>query len=163
MRNFSLSSAATIGEVSWWGFYIDDNLDGAAPNTTDWLIRFQADNGGIPAAAVLKTATIPSAQVDAQLLGTGLYGNSTVDIYRFTAPFPDFAAAAGTTYWFTPLSRGPDSASVFAWMEGSGGDAGSYQTQSAVINNGVIVVNGAPRAGDRAFTLSSIPAPVRRS
>lgn len=70
--SFSLPSAATINQVSWWGFYLDGDLNGATANTTDWIVRFQADNAGAP-GAVLKSVTIPSAQVNAQLVGTGLY------------------------------------------------------------------------------------------
>jgi hypothetical protein len=45
-------------------------------------------------------------------------------------------------------------------MEGTGGDGISFQTQSAVVDGRVVVVGSFPRAGDRAFALSSVPEPA---
>jgi hypothetical protein len=152
--DFSVGSAATIDEVTWWGIYIHTDLTNASPNTTDWSIRFQADNAGVP-GAILASETLPAAQVTRQLVGTGIVVGNTVDVYQFTAPFPNFSAAAGITYWFSTLSRGPTFDPLFSWIEGTGGNGTSFQTQFA---NGV-VTDTFIREGDRAFALSQLPEP----
>jgi hypothetical protein len=164
--NFSLASPGTVNQVQWYGTYLSlDTTTGlfssGAPNTQDWIIRFQADSAGSP-AAVLATETLLDAAVTRQVLGTGFSAtlptlpNTTFTVYEFTAPFsPAFNATAGTPYWFSPLSRQPDTTSFFAWIEGTGGNGSSFQTQST---NGV-VVGGGSVSGDRAFRLIDVPEP----
>ena len=156
LDDFSLGSAATIDEVIWWGIYIHTDLTNASPNTTDWSIRFQADNAGVP-GAILASETLPAAQVTRQLVGTGTFGQgNTVDVYQFTAPFPNFSAAAGITYWFSALSRGPTFDPLFSWIEGTNGNGTSFQTHFV---NGVNVSGTLLEGADRAFALAQLPEP----
>lgn len=155
--DFSLSSDATIDAVRWWGIYLNfdpasNELTPGVPNTTEWIIRFQADSDG--PGAVLSSETILAASVDRQLLGSGDFFGITVDVYQFTAPFPDFHAAAGTAYWFSPLSRATDFSPLFSWIEGTGGNGTSFETHST---NGV-VDQAFARQEDRAFALF-VPEP----
>lgn len=153
--NFSLGAAATINQASWVGIYLNSaDLTEGAPNTSDWVIRFYSDNAGAP-LAVLSTTVLPTAQVTRQAVGTGLFGNNTVTIYEFTAFLNSFDADAGTTYWFSPLSRATNFSPLFSWIEGTGGNGTSFQTAFA----GGVVTNSFVREGDRAFSLSSVPEP----
>lgn len=153
--NFTLAGSATITQASWRGLYVNSSdLTNAAPNTTDWLIRFQADSGGIP-GAVLSSDTILAGLAGVQVLGSGLYNGNTVTVYEFTANLTPFNAMAGVTYWFSPLSRGPSFSPLFTWIQGAGGDGNSFQTAFTA----GVVTNGFVRGGDRAFTLSGTPEP----
>lgn len=159
LDDFTLASDAIINEVVWWGVYLDANLQDGSPNTTTWLVRFQEDDAGVPGAVIPPASSIPAANVEAQLVGTGVFGavnGATLSIYRFTARVPDFHASAGTTYWFSPLSLGPTFSPLFGWIEGSGGNHHSFQT--GFINGDVNQTF--VREDDRAFLLVSIPEPA---
>jgi len=154
--NFSLGSPALINQATWLGIYIDSaTLSDSAPNTLTWIIRFQADNSGIP-GATLQSTNIASSQVNTTILGTGLFNGNTVTVYQFTADVPAFSAAAGTTYWFSPLSLATTFDPLFAMIEGAGGDGASFQTS---FNSGV-ATGAFVRGADRAFELSSVPEPA---
>jgi hypothetical protein len=158
LDNFTLASDATINEVEWWGVYLTSDLVNGAPNSDDWIVRFQADSGGFP-GTVLSSSTIPAAQVTRQLVGTGVLGTingAEVSVYHSSARFPNFAASAGTPYWFSPLSRAQNFAPLFGWIEGSGGDHFSFQTG---FTNGTVDQTFI-REDDRAFVLASIPEPA---
>lgn len=155
--NFSLDTAATINEATWFGIYVNAaDLTDAAPNTTDWIIRFQADNAGIP-GPVLVSTTQSAGQVSTQAVGTGLYNDNPVTVYEFTAFFPTgFDAAANTPYWFSPRRQAPNFSPVFGWIQGIGGDGLSFQTAFTA----GIVTDSFVRDGDRAFSLSQVPEPA---
>jgi hypothetical protein len=161
LDNFSLSSPAAINGATWFGVYLDldpasGGLVDGTPNTASWVVRFQADNGGVP-GMVLVSTTQPAAQVSTQVVGTGLLGNSVVTVYEFSIVFPmPLQAAANTAYWFSPLSLATDFLPFFAWIEGTGGDGQSFQT--AFTNT--VVTDTFIRDGDRAFSLASVPEPA---
>jgi hypothetical protein len=76
-------------------------------------------------------------------------------MYEFTANIPEFDAAAGATYWFSPFSHNPDASAKFIWVQGTGGDGSAYQqrlTTGSVSGNFVLPV-------DLAFSLSNVPEP----
>ena len=125
LDNFSLSSAASISQVSWRGIYLNNDLTNASPSTTTWVIRFQADNAGVP-GPVLAVSFLTAAEVNRQTLGTGFFNSNVVTVYEFTATLPTFSADANTTYWFTPQSRMTNFAPFFSWIEGTGGDGASW-------------------------------------
>jgi hypothetical protein len=153
--NFSLATTALIDQVTWRGLYVNDvTLTDASPNTIDWSIRFQADNAGAP-GAVLATFVVPDAAVTRTTLGTGTFNNGTVTVYEFTANLSGFLADAGTTYWFSPLSRAATFSPFFTWIRGTGGDNSSFETQ--FLNGAVTGTFVQP--GDRAFSLASVPEP----
>lgn len=132
------------------------DLTDAPPNTTDWSIRFSADNAGFPGTTLL-SAIPPAAQVTRQAVGTGLFnGTNTVTVYEFTASLPTFNAAANTPYWFSTLSRATDFSPLFSWIQGIGGDGLSFQTAFTA----GIVTDSFVRDGDRAFSLSQVPEPA---
>jgi hypothetical protein len=154
--NFSLSSRASINQASWLGMYVDSaTLSNATPNTSTWVIEFHADNSGIP-GATLQSASLADAQVRRQALGTGVFNGNTVTIYQFTADLPVFSAAAGITYWFSPLSTATSFDPLFAMIEGTGGDGSSFQN---LLSSGA-PTDGFVRSGDRAFSLANVPEPA---
>jgi hypothetical protein len=153
--NFSLGSGGAINQVSWIGVYTQQTTFlNEPPNTTNWDIDFYADNSGVPGTQ-LTDDSFTAGQVAFQILGTGSFGGATFDIYEFTVDIPEFDAAAGTTYWFSPFSHNPDESAKFIWLQGSGGDGSAYQhalTTGSVIANFVLPT-------DVAFSLSNVPEP----
>jgi hypothetical protein len=153
--NFSLVSAGVINQVSWVGLYINGTVFlNEPPNTTSWNIDLYADNGGIP-GSLLSDTSLPAAGVTSQTLGTGAFGGATFTMYEFTASIPDFNAAAGTTYWFSPFSQNPDESTKFIWVDATGGTNTAYDTQ---LTSGSVSATFA-NLSDRAFSLSSVPEP----
>jgi CubicO group peptidase (beta-lactamase class C family) len=151
--NFSLPTGGAINQATWRGIYVDaTTLQNAAVNTTDWNISLQANNAGAP-GSVLSSSTIPAAQVSKQIVGTGIFNGNTVNVYEFTALLPSFAAAAGTTYWFSPMSQATNFSPLFGWIQGTGGNNSSFQTA----NTNGSVAGSFVRSADRAFTLSNVP------
>jgi hypothetical protein len=156
LDNFTLTTAAEINQATWFGIYLNPDLTDASPNTDSWIVRFQADNAGVP-GSVLLTTTQPAAQVIRQTAGTGLFGNNTVTVYEFTITFPTaLHASANTPYWFSPLSRASNFLPFFSWIEGTGGDDLSFQT---IFSAGMVTDTAVP-AGDRAFSLAFVPEPA---
>jgi hypothetical protein len=159
--NFTLATSATITSVNWQGFY-DDFITPAnnpvSPVTTSWSIGIFANVGGLPGAQLF-TITLPAASVTTTLLGVGTFG-SQVNVYSITASLgAGFAATAGTTYFFSPLSNQPDLNPIFSWSSDAINTGTSAQSTFAGTTSG-------PAAGavslpnDRAFTLSSTDAVV---
>jgi PEP-CTERM motif-containing protein len=116
--NFVLPQASIVQSVEWQGFYWDFVVPGnnpVAPSTVSWELSFSADNASLP-GAVLFTETFAAAGVTATFLGNSTFSGDSVPVYRFhadlTAPF---LAAAGTPYWFSPLSEQTDFNPLFSW------------------------------------------------
>lgn len=145
--DFSIALGGTVTQVTWRGVY--SNLPGnASPNTTDWGLSFYANNGGSP-GSMLSTTVLSNAQVTRSSLGTGDLNGVTYDIYEFTANVNAFNAAAGTTYWFSPLAASASTPPSFAWIHGTGGDGSSLQQ---IFASGAMT--GTSTTADLAFTLS---------
>ena len=153
--SFSFAQNTTINAVTWWGIYLNlADLTNGAPNTTRWDTLFFDDVAGHPNALV--GGQIVNTTVQRTTVGTGLFANNPVTVYRFDATFPDFTALAGTTYWFAPVSVsniGFDP--LFSWIQGSGGDGSSFQAQLSNFATVATFVHGE----DRAFALSTVPEP----
>ena len=153
--NFSIAAGGTINQVSWVGLYINQTVFlNEPPNTTNWDIDFYGDNAGVP-GALLSDTNLASSGVSSQILGTGSFGGSTFKMYEFTANIPEFDAAAGTTYWFSPFSHNPDESAKFIWVQGTGGDGSAYDhgmSSGSVSGNFVLPV-------DLAFSMSNVPEP----
>ncbi|MBL9200839.1 MAG: VPDSG-CTERM sorting domain-containing protein [Opitutaceae bacterium] len=149
--SFSLGSAATITQATWYGVYLAGSpLANAAPNTSLWSIGFFADAAGAP-GAVLSTTSLSPGSVTQTLLGAGLFGANPVNVYQFTADLNSFDAAAGTTYWFSPLSQHANAFPAFGWLAAAATqDNTSIQRQ--IVNN--ITTNTFVRGNDQAFSLS---------
>jgi hypothetical protein len=153
--DFTLASAGTINQVSWVGLYINGTVFlNEPPNTTSWNIDLYANNAGVP-GTVLSDTSLTAAEVTSQVLGSGTFGGATFTMYQFTADIPDFNAAAGTTYWFSPFSENPDESTKFIWVDGTGGTNTAYDTR---LTNGGVTATFTDLS-DRAFSLSSVPEP----
>ena len=153
--NFSIAAGGAINQVSWVGLYTNQTLFlNEPPNTTNWDIDFYANNSGVP-GTLLSDTNLAAAGVSSQILGTGSFGGSTFTMYEFTANIPEFDAAAGTTYWFSPFSDNPDESAKFIWVQGTGGDGSAYDhgmSSGSVSGNFVLPV-------DLAFSMSNVPEP----
>jgi hypothetical protein len=153
--NFAIAGGGAINQVSWLGVYTDQTLFlNKAPNTTTWDLDFYANNSGAPGALMASTS-LAAAGVTSQILGTGSFGGATFNIYEFTADVPEFDAAPGTEYWFSPFSHNPDETAKFIWIQGTGGDGAGYQhrmVSGSVSGNFTLPV-------DLAFSLSNVPEP----
>lgn len=163
--NFSFQSATTLSQVTWLGIYLNNDLTNGSPNTNAWDLGFFADSAGTP-GALLSDTSESAAQVSRQNLGTGVFAGNQVDVYEFTATFASFTAAAGQTYWFSPLSEADSFAPLFSWIQGTGGDDASFQellgVTTAVSATPTIQTGINPtfvRPGDRAFSVNPVPEP----
>jgi len=153
--NFSITTGGSIVQVSWQGLYIQQTqFINELPNTTSWDLNFYANNAGVP-GTLLASTNLLEAQLSTVDLGKGTFGGVTFDIYQMTATIPSFAAAAGTTYWFSPFSHNPNESAKFIWIDATGGDSIAHQIRlTAGATTGTFVI-----PGDRAFELLSAPEP----
>lgn len=153
--NFTLSSTAQIGKVTWQGIYIDlsQSVTPGVPNTIDWTIGFFADSSNFPGAE-LYTVTMPTASVTATKIGSGSFGSAPVDLYSFSATLPSaFTALAGTKYWFSPLSLSATFTPFFSWSPATT-DLDGLTAQTDTVGNSF------NRPNDRAFSLAAVPEPA---
>ena len=156
--NFTLGTAATVTSVTWQGIYIPTPAQPTAPgpDTTTWTIGFFADNSDFPGASLL-SVSLPAASVTTTFVSAGFFGSQPVNLYSFTATLPStFAAAAGTEYWFSPLSQAPSFNPFFSWSPSTAVyDGLTAQTDTSG--------NSYLRSDDRAFSLdaaSGTPEPA---
>ncbi len=154
--NFSFATATTINQATWFGMFLNLDLTNGAPNTSRWDILINDSTGPGGSAGNLIGGTL-NAQVQRTAVGNGLFAGNVVTIYQFVGDFAAFNAAAGATYWFAPVSvgMGGNFAPFFSWIQGTGGDASSFQVQ---LTN-LVPTNTFVRQGDRAFSLSAVPEP----
>lgn len=157
--NFSLTQAASIGAVTWRGGNLDLGGNGPVPlDTTSFRLSFWTDAAGAPGAALF-SVDVAFADVTANFQGqeTATGAALPLDVYEFEADLGGaFAAAAGTTYWFSVLSMSPTSDPTFVWRSGTGGNGTSYQV---ALSSGGVVADTFVRGGDRAFSLVEVPEP----
>lgn len=157
--DFSLSSKATVTQVSWYGFYFNSSTgpNPATPTTTSWQLGFYANNGTLPGAALYSTS-IADTSVTAAFLGDVSGLGETVPFYKFTANLPTgFSASASTTYWFSVLSEQPTFEPLFSWSPSNTGDDESAQLDlPGSVNGDANSLSNV--SGDRAFILSGTSA-----
>jgi hypothetical protein len=152
LDDFTLTADADINKVTWRGFIKANGAGPADPVVEDWQISFSADSAGAP-GSTLFSVTLPAADVSASLLGVGLFQQTAVNIYEFSAQLPtSFSAAAGTKYWFSPLALQETFFPFFAWSPASPRTGTSFQVG---LPSGDTFV----RQDDRAFSLASVPEP----
>ena len=152
--NFTLSSAATISAVQWYGNYVDESNTSAnpiAPNSSSFTFTFFADNGGSPGAQ-LATATVDQADCAPTLLGTDQFSTSSstpdypIPYYSYRAVLPtSVAVAAGQQYWLSIVANTTDE-NYWGWYSGTGGDNSTIQDYQGTQN----------RNQDRAFALEGV-------
>lgn len=154
--DFTLASAATITSVSWQGIYIPTPPTATAPgpDTTTWDIGFFSDSGDFPGVQ-LASAALPAASVTTTFLSSGTFGSQPVNLYSFTATLPTgFTAAAGTKYWFSPVSLAPSFDPFFSWSPSTA----IYDNLTAQTDTGGGTYL---RSNDRAFALTAtVPEPT---
>lgn len=150
--DFTLSSTATIGSISWVG-----NIDNSV-SPTGFTIDIYANStsgcpGGEPSCpntgSMLYTTSIAGTAGQTSL-GDDLLGAPE---YSYSAPI-NFTAAAGTEYWVSIVANVPYTGGDWSWESGTGGDEYSYQDFFGSLN---------PIAVDEAFALyspSSVPEPA---
>jgi hypothetical protein len=158
--DFSLSSNATVTQVTWYGFYI--NSDGgpnpATPTTTSWQIGFYANSGTLPGGQLYSTS-IAAGSVTATFLGDVSALGDTVPFYEFTATLPTpFSASAATTYWFSPLSEQPTFEPFFSWSPSSGAAQSAQMELPGSVNGDANSLYNV--SNERAFILYGVPEPA---
>ena len=152
--NFSLTSAATIGSLTWQGFSF--NVNTLSPTTTSvsfFNVDFYANSGSGTPGALLFSENIGFTESAAGTID--FFGNGQIEtIDNYTATLSTgFTAAANTTYWVS-IQAVTDYPAFWTWTSGEGGDGLSYQMENPDYGDDTGV-----RSGDRAFSLSSVPEP----
>ena len=154
--DFTLGTAATITSVMWQGIYLPQASSPTAPSpdTTTWTIGFYSDDGSFPDRALFDVS-LPATGVTTTLLGSGSFDAQPVNLYSFVATLPSaFSAAAGTRYWFSPLSQATSFDPFFSWSPSTL----AYDGLTAQIDVAGTHYN---RPNDRAFSLvSDVPEPA---
>ncbi len=152
--DFLFGTTTTINQVSWLGIFLNLDLTNGAINTSRWDVLIESDSGGAPNGLIGGQL---NATVQTTALGSGLFGTNPVTVYQFSASIPNFTAAAGSTYWFSPVSIGVGGtfAPFFSWIQGTGGNGTSFQ----VLLNNSVPTNTFVRDSDRAFSLTPVPEP----
>ncbi|MBX9585266.1 MAG: PEP-CTERM sorting domain-containing protein [Gemmataceae bacterium] len=157
--DFTLGSAARITEARWqmfaWDFVTPGN-NPTFPVLDFWLMDFWSDGPTGPDVP-LSRQILAAGDVSATFLGFADFEGDTVPVYEFAAVLPvPFDAAAGTTYWFSPLAYTQGFNPLLSWMSGAGPNDASVQFQI----EGFFYTNVFDRPDDRAFTLLSVPEPA---
>lgn len=95
--NFTLTSAATVRSVTWYGVYAFSSAQHAAAD--DFTIRFYADGGGVPGGSPFAEYAVGNGgRVDT---GYRIHGTEIFDEFVYQAAIPDTLLAAGTTYFIS--------------------------------------------------------------
>jgi hypothetical protein len=123
--DFTLSSTATIGSVSWVG-NIDNSVSPTAFTIDIFANSTSSCPGGEPSCpntgSMLYSTTI-SGNAGQTFLKNDFFGDPA---YSYSDPI-DFTATAGTEYWISIVAAVPLSAGDWSWESGTGGDGYSYQ------------------------------------
>ena len=134
--DFTLASAATFNEVSWFGNFFE------APTT--FSVSFYADNSGVPGTEISSFNVGSGDQTDT---GINIHG---LELYSYSAAIPSQTLSAGTTW----ISIQNQSSGRWFWETADGGNQHFYQSDGTTQFN-------AGEPFDLAFTLSSVTvAPV---
>lgn len=169
--DFTLSTSASIEQVTWRGLWIGSAVVPApapAPDALSWDIAFYEDNGGLP-GAIRASQILTPGQVTLTSLGAGVFNISGVQfnvvVYDLSVVLPiPVNVAGGTRYWFSPLAHSENFSPFFAWLgsdlPSSVGDDRSIQQ---VLGAGMSVVSTSEILRDRTFRLegtASVPEPA---
>jgi hypothetical protein len=162
-ENFTLSSDARIGTVSWAGTYVNfagEKTEAATtPNTVSFAISFLADNGGKP-GAVLGTTTIPLADLSIRSAGV----DDTFFSNHYTASLPTpFKVTGGRPYWIEIFSNSTSDEPAWAWQAGLGADEQCYAIAVDKDPNGYIEQGTGLQSFPIALTFAlgtPLPAPT---
>jgi hypothetical protein len=160
LDNFQISSAATIGSISWQGMYVNydptTGYSNGSPNTNNWDIALYT-GGGPPdfPFSLYASESIPASAVTETFAGTTNFEGVTVDYYNVSVALPtEISIQGGQTYYFSIFSDNGGSTDSWSWLSGSGGDDTSWQYST--YSDATVM-----RSDDRTFTLysSAIPEP----
>lgn len=118
--NFTLSSANTINQITFWGVYYPSNSP-----SDNFTVNIYADSGSNLPGALLSSQPITTSRTDT---GVDAFG---VDFYEYTASLSSpFAAAGGTQYWISVVNSAGNPASSWGWGTGNGDANGAYSLDS---------------------------------
>jgi hypothetical protein len=149
--SFTLSTAALIERVRWWGVYEElgkpEQCD-VIP-TDNFTLTIYTDSGGLPGGPLSVNALGASA-VRILTGETVPHGPSLFDEYVYTVDLPEpILADAGVTYWMEIVSNDPD-ACVWGWETAPPGTDGDGTALWDPDGSGYVVY-----AFDLAFCLLS--------
>jgi hypothetical protein len=153
--DFTLTSTATIGSVSWVGSIIA--AEGVTPTafTIDIFANSTSSCPGGGATCPDTSSMLYTTTISGDAGQTFLQNDSPPfnnPTYSYTDPIT-FTATGGTEYWVSIVAAVPLSASDWVWESGTGGDGYSYQTLFGTTNEILV---------DEAFSLNSpsaVPEP----
>lgn len=114
--NFTLSSDASVTELTWIGGYFDNTPIVAVPGAiTGWTIQFYADDANFPGATVLASESF-----------SGLANETLVSgmVYSYSHTLSSaLSLQAGVQYWVSIVADlDSENDGLWEWRNGSGGD-----------------------------------------
>jgi hypothetical protein len=122
-NGFSLSAAAQVNEVQWYGAYRFGTIPTGPP--VQFLIRFYTDSGGPDTLIIQESPHVTGVP-------TGLVNSGGLPILAYDTTFSPVSFNAGSTYWIAILED--DAATPFAdhwaWQQSDGTGLGA-SSQSA--------------------------------
>lgn len=141
-ENFTLDTGASIGTITAWGAYLDDNIV-----SDHFTVCIYADAGGVPGGILYSGAPATTSTVDA---GLGDFG---FEVFESTLTLATpFNAVGGVQYWVS-LDNATNHGGAWAWA--TTGDSDAYFASS--LNQGE---NWNGLSGDSlSLRLSEVPAP----
>lgn len=151
--DFTLSLAATLDSVTWYGRYDDPAL--GVPNPTDFAIRFFDDNAGTPEVAPILSLTVSAAPVVSGSFYTDVAG-AQIPWYEYTAALPGLSLAADT-FWLSIVEDDagttPSGTTQWLWADTSTAGLRSFRNADGQPwNTGLDT--------DHAYSLSGTVVPV---
>ena len=150
--NFTLTSTARIGSLTWQGLSFNGDTGGTTTiPVQSFNIGFYANNAGTP-GALLSSQTISFTQTF--VAAVDLNGVGRNNLYNYTGNLSSAFSALGGTSYFLSIQGNTPYPAEWAWTSGTGGNGTSYQTY---INDAGATVVSPTVSGDRAFTLNSVP------
>jgi hypothetical protein len=127
-NQFTLSSAATITGMEWWGFYYSGNTPPASGDIFDYDIQSNPGGGGQPSGDITSGVLGSLAVTDTGTLDQGLF-----EVYKYDAS-ASVTLPAGT-YYLSIYDTVSNPGNTFAWCESTVSAVGtsewSYDTSGA--------------------------------
>jgi len=144
--DFTLGSAASVGEITWAGGYkLDSQL---YQGTDDFSIRIFGLNGNTPGNTPIVQLNVGAVQRN--LLSGTLPPYNTL-MYNYEAAFSPVALSAGS-YMLSIVDNSTGNPGPWMWDWSGGGGPVWFRTQDNAAWNG-------PYSNDMSFQLYSVPEP----
>ena len=108
-NQFTLSSAATITGIEWWGFYYPGNTPPGSGDIFDYDIQSNPGGAGQPSGDITSGGLGGLSVTD-----TGTQDQGVYEIYQYTAS-ASISLPAGL-YYLSIYDTAPNSGNTFAWQ-----------------------------------------------